>query len=103
MGTIRRQLTYKGQWDRAHVVAVDRFYPSSKLCYECGYKNDALTLSDREWACPSCRCVLDRDVNAACNIKRGGLRLLAVGHTDNANACGEIVRRPMGADLAIPA
>jgi len=103
IGTIRRQLAYKGVWYRTHVVAVGRFYPSSKLCHECGYKHDGLTLADREWACPSCGSLLDRDLNAACNIKREGLRLLAVGHTDNANACGEIVRRPMGAGLAIPA
>jgi len=105
MGTIRRQLTYKGQWDRAHVVAVDRFYPSSKLCHECGYKNDALTLSDREWACPSCRCVLDRDVNAARNIKREGWRILdvAAGHADTKNACGQGVRPAMPATVAIPA
>jgi len=103
MGTIRRQLAYKGVWYRTHVVAVGRFYPSSKLCYECGYKHDGHTLADREWACPSCGSVLDRDLNAARNIKREGLRMLAVGHTDSLNACGETVRRPMGAGLAIPA
>jgi len=103
MGTIRRQLTYKGVWYRTHVVAVDRFYPSSKLCHECRYKHDGLTLSDREWACPSCGSVLDRDLNAARNIKDEGLRMLAAGHADSLNACGECVGRPMGAALAIPA
>jgi len=103
MGTIRRQLTYKGVWYRAHVVAVDRFYPSSKMCYGCGYKYDGLTLSDRVWACPSCGCVLDRDLNAARNIKREGLRILAVGHTDSQNACGQPVRPPMVAMLATSA
>lgn len=102
LGTMRRQLAYKGAWYRVHVVAVDRFYPSSKLCYECGDKNDALTLSDRQWTCLACGRVLDRDLNAARNIKREGLRLLAAGHADNANACGEHVRRPMGAALTIP-
>jgi len=97
MGMIRRQLEYKGAWYRTHVVAVDRFYPSSKLCYACGHKNDGLTLSDRVWACPSCGCVLDRDLNAARNIREEGLRMLAVGRTDNANACGVGVRRPMAA------
>jgi len=105
MGTIRRQLTYKGQWYRVHVVAVGRFYPSSKLCYECGYKHDGLTLSDREWACPSCGCVLERDLNAARNIKREGLRLVnvAAGHAETVNACGHDVRRAMPAAVAIPA
>jgi len=103
LGTIRRQLMYKGQWYRVHVVMVGRFYPSSKLCHECGYKHDGLTLSDREWACPSCGCVLDRDLNAARNIKREGLRMLAVGHTDSENACGQPVRPATRAMLAIPA
>jgi len=103
MGTIRRQLVYKGAWYRTYVVAVGRFYPSSKLCFECGYKHDGLTLSEREWACPSCGCVVDRDLNAARNIKAEGRRILAAGHADSRNACGEIVRCPMGAGLAIPA
>jgi len=103
MGTIRRQLAYKGQWHRRYVVAVGRFYPSSKLCFECGYKNDALTLADRVWTCAGCGSVLDRDLNAARNIKREGLRLLAAGHADNSNACGQLVRPPTGATLAIPA
>jgi len=84
-------------------VGVDRFYPSSKLCFECGYKHDGLTLSDRAWMCPSCGCMLDRDLNAARNIKREGVRILAAGHADSLNACGQTVRRPMGAGLAIPA
>lgn len=103
MGTIRRQLAYKGVWYRTHVVAVGRFYPSSKLCHECGYKHDGLTLSDRVWACPSCGSVLDRDLNAARNIKREGLKMLAAGHADSLNACGQGVRLPMEAALAIPA
>ncbi len=103
MGTIRRQLAYKGIWYRRHIVGVDRFYPSSKLCFECGYKHDGLTLSDRAWMCPSCGCMLDRDLNAARNIKREGVRILAAGHADSLNACGQTVRRPMGAGLAIPA
>jgi len=99
MGAIRRQLEYKGVWYRTHVIAVGRFYPSSKLCHECGHKNDELTLSERVWACPSCGCVLDRDLNAARNIKREGFRILAVaaGHADMQNACGPCVRLPMGA------
>jgi len=99
LGTMRRQLTYKGAWYRCHVVAVDRFYPSSKLCHACGYKHDGLTLSERTWMCPSCGCVLDRDLNAARNIKHEGLRMLdvAAGHADTKNACGAGVRLPMAA------
>jgi putative transposase len=78
MGLVRRQLQYKGQWYGVHVVVVDRFYPSTQLCHVCGYKNEALTLSDRTWQCPICGAVHDRDVNAALNIRDEGLRLLAV-------------------------
>src|SRR5579875_3574709 len=56
-GTIRQQLAYKGTWYAVHIVAVDRFYPSSRLCYECGHKHDGLTLADRRWICPGCGCV----------------------------------------------
>lgn len=54
------------------VHKIDRFYPSSRLC-ECGYKNDVLKLSDREWTCPECGMTRDRDVHAARNILRRGI------------------------------
>lgn len=57
------------------VEQVDRFFPSTKLCNCCGYKNDSLTLKDRLWRCPSCQNVNDRDTNAALNILRGGTSL----------------------------
>ena len=54
------------------VHKIDRWYPSSKLC-DCGYKNDALTLADREWVCPLCGTVHHRDEHAAQNILRRGI------------------------------
>lgn len=54
------------------VHRIDRFYPSSRLC-DCGYKNDALTLKDREWTCPVCGAHHDRDLLAARNIYRRGI------------------------------
>lgn len=54
------------------VHKIDRFYPSSRLCV-CGYKNETLKLNDREWVCPSCGQIHDRDVNAAQNIYRRGI------------------------------
>ena len=78
-GHFVRMLEYKADWAGRIVVAIDTFFPSSKRCSCCGYINDALTLNDREWTCPSCSTLLDRDINAACNIKAAGLAVLAFG------------------------
>ena len=59
------------------VVLLDRFYPSSKTCSQCGYKNQGLKLSDRFWTCPICGEYHDRDLNAARNILLEGQRMLA--------------------------
>ena len=58
------------------VVFVDRFYPSSKTCHKCGYVYKGLTLNEREWECPSCGEIHDRDLNAAMNILTEGERIL---------------------------
>lgn len=64
-----RQLEYKSEWYGKNILFIGRFEPSSKLCHKCGYINQDLKLSDREWVCPVCGEHLDRDVNAAINIK----------------------------------
>ena len=61
------------------VHKIDRWFPSSKLC-DCGYKNDNLSLRDREWVCPQCGQIHDRDVHAAENILRRGIYELASGN-----------------------
>jgi putative transposase len=71
-----RQLKYKSEWYGRTVVAVDRFFPSSKTCNECGWVAGELPLEVREWVCGGCSAELDRDVNAARNILTEGLRLL---------------------------
>jgi putative transposase len=77
-GEFRRQLAYKAAWHGKQVVAVGRFFPSSQLCAVCGARwLGTKDLSVREWACPECGAVHDRDRNAAVNIKNEGLRLLA--------------------------
>jgi transposase, IS605 orfB family len=58
------------------VVFVDRFYPSSKTCSCCGYIYRRLTLKEREWKCPDCGEIHDRDLNAAMNILTEGERIL---------------------------
>jgi putative transposase len=64
-----RQVEYKVQWAGGTVVKADRFYPSSKICSDCGYVIEELPLSVREWVCPECGSVHDRDENAAKNLK----------------------------------
>ena len=77
-GEFRRQITYKAAWYGKQVAAVDRFYPSSQLCSACGVQwQGTKDLSVREWICPACGAVHDRDINAAKNILNEGLRLLA--------------------------
>ena len=80
-GEFRRILEYKANWYGRVIVKVDRFYPSSKTCNHCGYINKQLKLSDRKWTCPQCGKVIDRDYNAACNIKDEGIRILVGSRT----------------------
>ncbi|MCC7219177.1 MAG: transposase [Candidatus Contendobacter sp.] len=68
MGEFRRQIEYKAAWHGRRVVLVDRWFPSSKTCSDCGSDQPTMPLSVRVWACPDCGAVHDRDVNAAKNI-----------------------------------
>ena len=77
-GEFRKMLEYKAKWYNRKLVFVDRFYPSSKTCHHCGYVNRQLKLSDREWVCPQCGEVVERDYNAALNILDEGLRIIGV-------------------------
>ena len=102
-GEIRRQLEYKCAWFGGRVQPVDRFFPSSKLCGTCGEKNESLKLSDREWVCPTCGTLNQRDQNAARNIEAEALRLIGktpVVASSGVNARGGDVR-PIGC-LAVP-
>ena len=69
-------LKYKMEQKGKHLILVDRYFPSSKLCSECGYKKEDLELSDREWVCPKCEVHHDRDINASVNLRKEGIRSL---------------------------
>jgi putative transposase len=81
---LRRMLEYKAGWYGREVIAIDRWYPSSKTCSSCGTLVKSLPLNIREWAC-RCGAVHDRDVNAAKNVLAAGLAV---------SACGDGVRPP---------
>ena len=75
LGEMRRQVEYKAEWQERVVIAVDRFYPSSKTCNNCGAINRALQLREKRWIC-ACGAEHDRDENAAKNLRAEGLRLM---------------------------
>ena len=82
-GTFVRLLEYKADWNDKQIVKINRFYPSSKTCCECGWINQDLNLSIREWTCKNGH-VLDRDLNAAKNILKEGLKILnSAGTVEN--------------------
>jgi len=78
-----RQLEYKAKWYGRTLVKIDRWFPSSKRCGNCGHVVEKLSLNVREWDCPNCGAHHDRDINAAKNV-------LAVGHT--VTVCGANIR-----------
>jgi putative transposase len=86
-GQARRMLGYKTTWNGGRFVVADRWYPSSKTCSACGWRKPSLTLAERTFTCEVCGLVLDRDENAARN-----LRDLAASGAESLNACGGTVR-----------
>ena len=97
-GTFRRMLEYKGAWHGSYVHKVDRFFPSSKTCNRCGHVLDELPLSVREWQCPICGTIHDRDINSAINILNETRAGVARSH-----AGGESVRWRQGATILVEA
>jgi putative transposase len=90
---LRAMLEYKAERYGRTVVAVDRWYPSSKTCSACGHLLTTLSLGTRMWQCPSCGTRHDRDVNAAKNIVAAGLAV---------TACGGDVRHPGVSSVRLP-
>jgi putative transposase len=80
-GELVRQLEYKCDWYGRNLVKIDRWFPSSKRCGDCGHIVEKLPLNIREWNCPSCGATHDRDLNAANNILAAGLAVSVCGAT----------------------
>lgn len=76
-----RQLEYKAHWYGRTLVGIDRWYPSSKRCSDCGHTVATMPLNVREWTCPECGAIHDRDVNAARNVLAAGLAVSAHGES----------------------
>ncbi len=78
-GELIRQLAYKCEWYGRELIKIDRWFPSSKRCGNCGHIVDKLPLNIREWECPKCGMNHDRDINAAHNILAAGLAVSVCG------------------------
>lgn len=81
-GYFRLLLDYKlKEQGKLGLIKIDKFFPSTQLCSDCGYQNKELKgtegLKIREWVCPECGCIHDRDINAAINIRNEGIRMLS--------------------------
>ena len=74
-----RQLKYKVEWYGREIIRIDTWYPSSQICSNCGHKDGKKVLSIREWTCPVCGIHHERDINAAINILKEGLRIRTAG------------------------
>ena len=102
MYEFKRQLLYKGEWYGCQVLLADRFYPSTKRCSACGAIRE-IGLKERQYHCPVCGLTIDRDLNAAINLKQ----LLYVNQTTassaESNACGEHIRWRLDATMLIEA
>ena len=83
-GDFRRMLEYKTTWYGSKLIVAPRYYPSSKLCSECGYLVNKMPLSIRDWCCQNCKSLHDRDINAAKN-----LRNFYTGSSPGIYACGD--------------
>jgi putative transposase len=88
IGELRRQLAYKSGWYGSCLIVADRFYPSSKTCSRCGVRKDTLKLSERVFDCDACGLSLDRDENAAINLRKLGPAKATRG-SRGSHACGE--------------
>jgi putative transposase len=90
-GTFRRMLEYKTKWYGSQLIVAPRSFPSTRKCSHCGHIGPRLSLSRRIFRCPSCGFTLDRDLNAALNLRLYGLATLygPTGSSPGSDACGD--------------
>ena len=93
-GEFRRMIEYKTNWYGRTVIVVNRWFPSSKTCSKCSHKLDKLRLDQREWTCPKCGTVHDRDRNAAQNLLLAGMSELGGGERRDLGVDGAFVNAP---------
>ncbi|AFZ46034.1 transposase, IS605 OrfB family [Cyanobacterium stanieri PCC 7202] len=84
-GQFQTMLKYKCEQEGKIYLEIDRFFPSSKTCNHCLNVVDSLLLDIRQWECPRCKTKHDRDINASCNIRDEGLRILSLGTSESAS------------------
>ena len=93
-------IKYKAEKSGKNVIEIGMFEKSSKTCNVCGYVNKGLTLKEREWTCKNCKTKLDRDVNAAINIRDFGLKQIGLKSIPSDRGEFKPVEAPLTAELA---
>ena len=93
-------LKYKAEKQGKNVIEIGMFEKSSKTCSVCGHVNNDLTLKEREWTCKNCNTKLDRDVNAAINIRDFGLNQIGLKSVPSDRGEYKPVENPLTAELA---
>ena len=93
-------LKYKAEKSGKNIIEIGMFEKSSKTCSVCGHVNNDLTLKEREWTCKSCKTKLDRDVNAAINIRNFGLNQIGLNQIPSDRGEFKPVENSLTAELA---
>jgi len=99
LGTFYKMLEYKCNWNDKHFIKIDRFFPSSKTCSNCGWIKEDLTLDIRNWNCPSCNINHDRDINASKNILKQGLNILSGSGIESDIKQKQVEALPLGKSM----
>jgi len=99
LGAFYSMLEYKCEWNDKTIIKIDRFFPSSKMCSNCDWINQDLTLNIREWTCSSCGEKHDRDFNASKNILKQGLKILSGSGIESDIKQKQVEALPLGESM----